>query len=302
MSRSRLLASVPLLRGLAADDRTKLAERMVERRFNAGERIFDQGDKGHSLFIVASGSVSIFLPPDPTAPLSKPGEELERRVVLREVVQGEHFGELALFDEQPRSASAEASSGTVVLELSREEFVNNVIGSRAAVLSILSEVAQRLRDTNQLLSRRAAKDAVQEIQENLSWAERLADRVAELNGSWTFILCLLGFSVLWSLGNALVLHPFDGYPYVFFNLLLGLMVALQGPLIMMSQNRQSQQDRAQAASDFKVNLKNEIGIERLLVDVSTMRREVGQRLQRLEDPRRVEQGLRSEPEMPTVRK
>jgi uncharacterized membrane protein len=301
MSRSALIASVPLLRGLADGDRASLAERMVERRFSAGERIFDLGDKGHSMFIVASGAVTIFLPPDPTLPPAKPGEEAQRRVVLREVVHGEHFGELALFDEQPRSASAEASSGAVLLELSREEFVANVIQSKAAVLSVLSEVAQRLRDTNLLLSRRAAKDAVQEIQENLTWAERLADRVAELNGSWTFILCLLGFSVAWSLLNALAPHPFDGYPYVFFNLLLGLMVALQGPLIMMSQNRQSQQDRAQAASDFRVNLKNEIGIERLLVEVSTLRRELDQRLARMEDGRRAEGGLRSESEVPRVR-
>ena len=298
MSRSRLLASVPLLRGLPEADRTMLAGRMVERTFKAGERVFDQGDKGHSLFIVASGAVTIFLPAGPSLAQAKPGDESQRRVVLREVVQGEHFGELALFDEQPRSASAEASSPTVLLELSREEFVANVIQSKTAVLSVLSEVAQRLRDTNQLLSRRAAKDAFEEIQENLSWAERLADRVAELNGSWTFILCLLGLSVLWSLGNAFAQHPFDGYPYVFFNLLLGLMVALQGPLIMMSQNRQSQQDRAQAASDFKVNLKNEMGIERLLVEVSTLRRELNQRLARVE---REGGSGRSEPELPKVR-
>ena len=102
----------------------------------------------------------------------------------------------------------------------------------------------------------------------------------------------------WSLGNAFAQHPFDGYPYVFFNLLLGLMVALQGPLIMMSQNRQSQQDRAQAASDFKVNLKNEMGIERLLVEVSTLRRELNQRLARVE---RDGGSGRSEPELPKVR-
>jgi uncharacterized membrane protein len=67
---------------------------------------------------------------------------------------------------------------------------------------------------------------------------------------------------------------------------------------MMSQNRQSQQDRAQAASDFKVNLKNEIGIERLLVEVSTLRREVNHRMARLE---RDGAGLKSEPELSKVR-
>ena len=278
MNRSDLLAKVPLLRGLPDADRAALGSRLTERQFAAGERIFDKDSAGTSMFIVASGAVSIFLPPSGGA-----GGIAAQRVILREVVPGEHFGELALFDEQPRSASAEATVATVLLELSREDFVADVIRSRAAVLSILGEVAQRLRDTNNLLSQRAAKDAFQEIHENLTWAERLADRVAELNGSWTFILCLLAFSALWSLANAVVPHPVDGYPYVFFNLLLGLMVALQGPLIMMSQNRQTQQDRAQAASDFRVNLKNEVGIETLLREVASMRREVEKRLTRIEE-------------------
>ena len=278
VNRSDLLLKVPLLRGLPETDRAALGGRLIERQFGAGERIFDKDTAGTSMFIVASGTVSIFLPPAGVAGSLDP-----RRVILREVVPGEHFGELALFDEQPRSASAEATTATTLLELSREDFVSDVIRSRAAVLSVLGEVAQRLRDTNSLLSQRAAKDAFQEIHENLSWAERLADRVAELNGSWTFILCLLAFSALWSLGNAVVPHPVDGFPYVFFNLLLGLMVALQGPLIMMSQNRQTQQDRAQAASDFRVNLKNEVGIETLLREIASMRRDLEKRLTRIEE-------------------
>ena len=67
------------------------------------------------------------------------------------------------------------------------------------------------------------------------------------------------------------------------NLVLGLMVALQGPLIMMSQNRQTQQDRAQAASDFRVNLKNEVGIETLLREQAALRRNVDLRLARIEE-------------------
>jgi CRP/FNR family transcriptional regulator, cyclic AMP receptor protein len=279
VNRSELLAKVPLVSGLSDSDRSSLGERLVERRFETGQRIFDKGDAGASMFIIASGAVRIFLPPDPALPAAE-----QMRVDLRESRAGDHFGELALFDAQPRSASAEASAPTLLLELSREDFVADVVRSPAAVLAILSEVAQRLRDTTNLLGQRAAKDAYQEIHENLTWAQRLADRVAELNGSWAFIICLLGLSCLWSLANAFLSKPFDGYPYVFFNLLLGLMVALQGPLIMMSQNRQTQQDRAQSASDFKVNLKNEVGIETLLRDLGALRRDVDLRLSRLEKP------------------
>ena len=83
--------------------------------------------------------------------------------------------------------------------------------------------------------------------------------------------------------------PFDPYPYSFFNLALGIMVGLQGPLIVMSQNRQSHKDRARAETDFKVNLKNEINIEVLLRELSEFRTEVkyrnGQLVERRQVPR-----------------
>ena len=106
--------------------------------------------------------------------------------------------------------------------------------------------------------------------------------VAELNGSWAFILCLVAITAVWVLFNQAMRAPIDGYPFVFFNLLLGLLVALQGPLIMMSQNRQAQKDRAQAATDFRVNLKNEVGIENLAREIEAFRKETEARLLELE--------------------
>lgn len=81
---------------------------------------------------------------------------------------------------------------------------------------------------------------------------------------------------------ALLRHDFDPYPYVFFNLLLAILVALQGPLIMMSQNRQALKDRATAETDFKVNLKNELNIETMLRELGELRAEANVRLARLE--------------------
>jgi CRP/FNR family transcriptional regulator, cyclic AMP receptor protein len=145
-------------------------------------------------------------------------------------------------------------------------------------MTILAEMAERLRETNALLSQRAARDVVKEIEENLTWGQRLADKVAELNGSWAFILVLLGLTLGWMAINARIVGvQFDSYPYVFFNLLLAILVALQGPLIVMSQNRSSAKDRAQAETDFQVNLKNEVNIETLLRELGEMRAEVNQR-------------------------
>src|SRR6202171_734554 len=272
MQRHELLERVPLFKGLSESSRISLSQRLVERRLQAGELVFAKGDKGDAMFIVLSGKVEIFLPPEGGA----------ARVDLKEVNEGEHFGELALFDEKPRSASAEAKTDCVLLELSREHFVSDIVRREAAVLAILSEMAVRLRDTNALLSQRAAKDVVKEFEENLDWRAKLADRVAKLNGSWAFILGLLGLTFLWAGTNAFVVQPFDASPYQFFNLFLGILVGVQGPLIMMSQNRQAAKDRAQASTDFRVNLKNEVGIESLGRDLLTFRKDLEERLVELE--------------------
>ncbi len=272
MHRHELLERVPLFKGLSDGARISLSQRLVERRYQAGELVFSKGDTGSAMFLVLSGNVEIFLPPEA-------GVE---RVDLKEVAEGEHFGELALFDEKPRSATAVAKSDCVLLELQREHFVSDIVRSEAAVLAILAEMAVRLRDTNQLLSQRAAKDVVKEFEDNLSWRDKLADRVAELNGSWAFILGLLGLTLLWAGMNAFVRQPWDAYPYQFFNLFLGILVGVQGPLIMMSQNRQAAKDRAQASTDFRVNLKNEVGIESLGRDLVTFRKDLEERLVEME--------------------
>ena len=93
---------------------------------------------------------------------------------------------------------------------------------------------------------------------------------------------LVGLTMVWATVNKFLPHPFDEYPYVFFNLLLAILVALQGPLIVMSQNRQTMKDRAQAETDFRVNLKNEVGIETIARELLAFRAETVKRLDILE--------------------
>ncbi len=95
-----------------------------------------------------------------------------------------------------------------------------------------------------------------------SVGERVADSVARLGGSWAFIGSFLGFLALWVIANAWLLraHTFDPYPFIFLNLLLSMLAALQAPIIMMSQNRQAARDREAAEHDYAVNLKAELEI------------------------------------------
>jgi uncharacterized membrane protein len=272
MLHSELLAQIPLFDTLAPEDLDALGKRMTPRPYKAGDSVFSKGDQGSSMYIVLSGAVQIFLP----------GKDDEPRVVLKDARTGEYFGELSLFDDKPRSASVEATVDTTLLELTREDFGDHLTKSKNAALAILAEMAERLRETNAMLSQRAARDVVKEIEENLTWGQRLADKVAELNGSWAFILFLLVLTCVWAGMNRFLMKPFDEYPYQFYNLALAILVALQGPLIVMSQNRQSMKDRATAETDFRVNLKNEVGIESLIRELGAMRAETNKRLEVVE--------------------
>ena len=92
--------------------------------------------------------------------------------------------------------------------------------------------------------------------------DRIADAIARIGGSWTFILSFIAFLVLWIGANWGLLgrDSFDPYPVIFLNLVLSMIAALQAPVIMMSQNRQAARDRLDAAHDYEVNLKAEIEI------------------------------------------
>ncbi len=258
-----LLRKTPLFEGLTEADLRDLAGKLTERTFRAGETIFDQGDTAKAMFIVAAGDVNIHLP-----------GEASRRISLKDLARGEYFGELSLFDHQPRSASALATTDVVLLELTAETLSSYLEKRPAAAMSILRTMTQRLRETNTLLSERASKNVVAEIDKALTWRDRLADRVAELNGSWAFIVGLLLVTGSWALFNGRGPGAFDPYPFVFYNLVLAVLVALQGPLIVMSQNRQSAKDRAQSQSDYLVNLKNEVNIETLMRELGEMRAEM----------------------------
>lgn len=146
----------------------------------------------------------------------------------------------------------------------------------------IQELAARLLSMDQakmppaekrLIDRLAKRLAVsrnisQELEDQRSFGQRLADRVAAIGGSWGFIIGFGVFIALWALLNvwfliSMRMNPFDPYPFIFLNLMLSMLAALQAPVIMMSQNRQAAKDRLMAAHDYEVNLKAEIEIAAL---------------------------------------
>ncbi len=128
-------------------------------------------------------------------------------------------------------------------------------------LAEASAVERRILDVA-LRQKTVAKDAALEADAERSFGERMADAVAAFGGSWTFIGLFALAIVLWSLVNTELLGTaaFDPYPYIFLNLMLSMLAAVQAPVILMSQNRQAERDRIAAAHDYEVNLRAELGI------------------------------------------
>ena len=119
--------------------------------------------------------------------------------------------------------------------------------------------------------------------ERLTFGEKLADRVAAVGGSWGFIIGFGLFLGAWALLNTVVLaaHAFDPFPFIFLNLMLSMLAALQAPIIMKSQNRQAAKDRFEARLDYETNLRAEGQIDSLHHKIDLLTAEIA-RLSRVD--------------------
>ena len=135
------LSRLPIFAALNLNERLSLAGKAYRKSFRSGDIIFSKGDPGHTLYIIESGMVKISLP-------SEDGGE----ALLALLLPGEFFGELSLFDGEPRSASAIAMEATETVVLHREEFLSFISEHPSVVIPILSVLSSRLRGADDVIS------------------------------------------------------------------------------------------------------------------------------------------------------
>lgn len=271
-----VLQNVPVFQLLDQDELKDLLAETEERSYVAGQTIFKEGQAGGEMHVIIEGRVETYLTDDEG-----------HRVVLAEVQKGEMFGELSLFDNEPRSASAVALEPTRTCIVDRKDLEHLFAHKPPAALDILAVLSRRLRHTDLLLSQRVAKNPNVVIEEESTLGQRLADGVARVGGSWAFINVFTVIMVGWMAVNLFWLaHPFDPAPFIGLNLVLSMMAALQAPVIMMSQNRQDAKDRVRADLDYQVNLKAEIEIMDLHKKVDRMKDELLELLIAVKDGRK----------------
>ncbi|HTK49748.1 MAG TPA: Crp/Fnr family transcriptional regulator [Gemmatimonadaceae bacterium] len=132
------LASVPMFSGLQRDELLKFAELTRERTYPKGSVILFQGDPGDSLYVLRQGRAKVVL-------IGEDGRE----VILGVLEPGAHFGELALIDDQPRSAHVIAMEDSQLLILRREDFRRRVEANPTVAWALLTELSRRLRRADQ---------------------------------------------------------------------------------------------------------------------------------------------------------
>ena len=158
----------------------------------------------------------------------------------------------------------------------RAKYVEELLEKEKGEVSTLEEKVISAMEDRSVLS----EDTTEVFDRQLTIGERVADRIADFAGSWTFIILFFVVLLVWIAINSIILlsKPFDPYPFILLNLVLSCIAAIQAPVIIMSQNRQEARDRLQAQHDYQVNLKAELEIQNLHEKMDHLLINQGQRL------------------------
>lgn len=164
------------------------------------------------------------------------------------------------------------------MQAREHQLAEKLIGQHYEAMDDHTKRVARHVTERQHVSRNVVEDSAQQM----TFAQRAADAVARFGGSWTFIFTFALVLVVWVILNSVILvkthKDFDPYPYILLNLFLSMLASVQAPLILMSQNRQAEIDRAHAEHDYEVNLKAELEILLLHEKIDALREQQWQDL------------------------
>ena len=247
------LRHVPLFELLDDDETAILAAQVELREFAPRQRIYKIGDVDGKAYVVMSGTVRVTTV-----------DEDQQEVVIDEAGHGQFFGFASMLEGVPHMTNAMAMAETTCLELDRNDIEVLLQRKPMAGMDMLTVQSRQIHAAQQLVRVRANRNANDMIDEEMTYAQRLADDVAKFGGSWTFIIIMLVSLAIYALINILLKgRAWDPYPFILLNLFLSMMAAIQAPVIMMSQNRQDTKDRVRSELDYEVNRRAESEIQGL---------------------------------------
>jgi uncharacterized membrane protein len=176
---------------------------------------------------------------------------------------------------ETRSASATSEEQVVTLELSREEFFDFLRRRPDAAIDVLTELGDRLKHTDDILRTRVSRNANEAHEQTLSVGQRIADVIADFSGSMPFLFINLAVFVAWIALNVTVpqiLH--DPFPFQFLTMAVSLEAIFLSIFVLISQNRQAAKDRIKADLDYQVNVKAEMEMSTMGVQIREIERKL----------------------------
>ena len=237
------LKHVPLFELLDEEETAILAAQVEIREFAPRQRIYKIGDLDGKAYVVMSGSVRVTTV-----------DEDQQEVLIDEAGHGGMFGFASMLEGVQHTTNAMALETTSCIEVDKSDIEVLLKRKPMAGMDMLTVQSRQIHAAQQLVRLRANRNANDLIDEEMTFGEKIADRVAQFGGSWTFII-LFGVVLLsyTSINHFLHGRAWDPYPFILLNLFLSMLAAIQAPVIMMSQNRQDTKDRLRSELDYEVN-------------------------------------------------
>ncbi|MFI5251540.1 MAG: DUF1003 domain-containing protein [Bacteroidota bacterium] len=259
---ANFLSKISIFSSLGEPDLQKLTTLWKPVARSQGQLLFKKGDPGDAMYIIRDGEIAITI-----------WNEDNQETVLSILKEGNFLGELALLDGSFRSASAKALKDTRLLEMKRDDFMNFLRSRPEVSITMMSVMAARLRATNEMMERTSTKNVNQELQHHLSISDKVASGISKVIGSWEFLFVFIVLYVGWIFLNVarMMGYALDPYPFNFLNFMLASVTAIQAPIILMTQNRQSETEHVRSELDYQTNVKAELQIQSLHVKLDELR-------------------------------
>jgi CRP/FNR family transcriptional regulator, cyclic AMP receptor protein len=247
------LRHIALFELLDNDELQILAAQVEIKHFAARQRIYKAGEVATGAYVMISGKVSVTTT-----------DEDQQEVLVDEPAHGDIFGFASMLQQGEHRTSAMAMEDTVCVEVSRDDIETLIKQRPMAGMDILTVQARQFHAAHQLVRSRANRNPNDIIEEQQTFGQRIADKVASFGGSWAFIITFAIVLIVYSAINVILQgRAWDPYPFILLNLFLSMLAAIQAPVIMMSQNRQDLRDRLRSELDFDVNRRAESEIQAL---------------------------------------
>lgn len=248
------LAEIELFKLLDDEELRELAGVVDSKRLDENEVLFHAGDFGESMFIVKSGEVELFIK-----------DTAGQKIILKVAEAGDIFGEIAMLDQRPRSASAIALTTSELFVLDRDDLLLLFQKKPDAALNMLAAMSAMLRQADNLLRTRVSRNVNVELEEKLSVLQRISDWIVWFSGSMQFLLLHGVWFVIWVSINTLPLGipQFDPFPFGLLTMIVSLEAIFLSCFVLISQNRQVEKDHIRSDIEYDVNIKAELEVAHL---------------------------------------